>query len=416
MKQIKVVGKQILSGEIEISGAKNSAVALLPAAILTTEAVIDNVPNISDIRALEDILNYLGADVYKEGSKLTINSQKLKNKPITEEFSSLLRASYYFMGAMLARFKEVTISLPGGCQIGDRPIDIHLNGFKKLGVKIKEENNTYVLKADKLIGADITLPFPSVGATINILLASVKAVGKTIIRNAAKEPEIGNLIDFLNSMGAKIKGKDTDVLEIEGSLLLNAGNISVISDRIEAGTYILAGVMTGKNLKIKNVNPNHLTSLINILKEMDADIKVYDNYIMASKSENLKPVSVKTEVYPGFPTDLQQPFTSLLLIVNGTSYIKETIYENRFQNIAYLKEMGADIEIVNDTLIIKGARELIGREVVTSDLRAGAALILAALVAKGTTTIKEVKYVLRGYENIVSKLSAVHAKIVLEDV
>ena len=416
MKQIKVVGKQILSGEIEISGAKNSAVALLPAAILTTEAVIDNVPNISDIRALEDILNYLGADVYKEGSKLTINSQKLKNKPITEEFSGLLRASYYFMGAMLARFKEVTISLPGGCQIGDRPIDIHLNGFKKLGVKIKEENNTYVLKADKLIGADITLPFPSVGATINILLASVKAVGKTIIRNAAKEPEIGNLIDFLNSMGAKIKGKDTDVLEIEGSLLLNAGNISVISDRIEAGTYILAGVMTGKNLKIKNVNPNHLTSLINILKEMDADIKVYDNYIMASKSENLKPVSVKTEVYPGFPTDLQQPFTSLLLIVNGTSYIKETIYENRFQNIAYLKEMGADIEIVNDTLIIKGARELIGKEVVTSDLRAGAALILAALVAKGTTTIKEVKYVLRGYENIVSKLSAVHAKIVLEDV
>ena len=416
MKQIKVVGKQILSGEIEISGAKNSAVALLPAAILTTEAVIDNVPNISDIRALEDILNYLGADVYKEGSKLTINSQKLKNKPITEEFSGLLRASYYFMGAMLARFKEVTISLPGGCQIGDRPIDIHLNGFKKLGVKIKEENNTYVLKADKLIGADITLPFPSVGATINILLASVKAVGKTIIRNAAKEPEIGNLIDFLNSMGAKIKGKDTDVLEIEGSLLLNEGNISVISDRIEAGTYILAGVMTGKNLKIKNVNPNHLTSLINILKEMDADIKVYDNYIMASKSENLKPVSVKTEVYPGFPTDLQQPFTSLLLIVNGTSYIKETIYENRFQNIAYLKEMGADIEIVNDTLIIKGARELIGKEVVTSDLRAGAALILAALVAKGTTTIKEVKYVLRGYENIVSKLSAVHAKIVLEDV
>ena len=416
MKQIKVVGKQILSGEIEISGAKNSAVALLPAAILTTEAVIDNVPNISDIRALEDILNYLGADVYKEGSKLTINSQKLKNKPITEEFSGLLRASYYFMGAMLARFKEVTISLPGGCQIGDRPIDIHLNGFKKLGVKIKEENNTYVLKADKLIGADITLPFPSVGATINILLASVKASGKTIIRNAAKEPEIGNLIDFLNSMGAKIKGKDTDVLEIEGSLLLNAGNISVISDRIEAGTYILAGVMTGKNLKIKNVNPNHLTSLINILKEMDADIKVYDNYIIASKSENLKPVSVKTEVYPGFPTDLQQPFTSLLLIVNGTSYIKETIYENRFQNIAYLKEMGADIEIVNDTLIIKGARELIGKEVVTSDLRAGAALILAALVAKGTTTIKEVKYVLRGYENIVSKLSAVHAKIVLEDV
>ena len=416
MKQIKVVGKQILSGEIEISGAKNSAVALLPAAILTTEAVIDNVPNISDIRALEDILNYLGADVYKEGSKLIINSQKLKNKPITEEFSSLLRASYYFMGAMLARFKEVTISLPGGCQIGDRPIDIHLNGFKKLGVKIKEENNTYVLKADKLIGADITLPFPSVGSTINILLASVKAVGKTIIRNAAKEPEIGNLIDFLNSMGAKIKGKDTDVLEIEGSLLLNAGNISVISDRIEAGTYILAGVMTGKNLKIKNVNPNHLTSLINILKEMGADIKVYDNYIIASKSENLKPVSVKTEVYPGFPTDLQQPFTSLLLIVNGTSYIKETIYENRFQNVAYLKEMGADIEIVNDTLIIKGARELIGREVVTSDLRAGAALILAALVAKGTTTIKEVKYVLRGYENIVSKLSAVHAKIVLEDV
>lgn len=416
MKQIKVVGQKILSGNIEISGAKNSAVALLPAAILSDEVVIKNVPSISDVRALEDILSYLGADVYKEGNKLTINTKKVKNIQITEDFSNMLRASYYFMGSMLARFKEVQIAFPGGCKIGERPIDIHLAGFEKLGVKIKKEDNTYILKADKLIGSEITLPFPSVGATVNVLLAATKAEGKTIIRNAAKEPEIGNLIDFLISMGAKIKGRDTDTLEIEGVKKLTGGCVQVMADRIEAGTYILAGVMTGKDLKISNMNPNHLTSLINLLKEMGANIKVFDDYVIASKSEFLKPVSVTTEVYPGFPTDLQQPLTSLLILANGTSYIKENIYENRFQNVSYLKQMGADIEIDGDTLTINGPKELIGGVVTTSDLRAGAALILAALVAKGTTTIKEVKYVLRGYGNIVNKLTNVGGEIVLEDV
>lgn len=416
MKQIKVVGQKILSGNIEISGAKNSAVALLPAAILSDEVVIKNVPSISDVRALEDILSYLGADVYKEGNKLTINTKKVKNIQITEDFSNMLRAYYYFMGSMLARFKEVQIAFPGGCKIGERPIDIHLAGFEKLGVKIKKEDNTYILKADKLIGSEITLPFPSVGATVNVLLAATKAEGKTIIRNAAKEPEIGNLIDFLISMGAKIKGRDTDTLEIEGVKKLTGGCVQVMADRIEAGTYILAGVMTGKDLKISNMNPNHLTSLINLLKEMGANIKVFDDYVIASKSEFLKPVSVTTEVYPGFPTDLQQSLTSLLILANGTSYIKENIYENRFQNVSYLKQMGADIEIDGDTLTINGPKELIGGVVTTSDLRAGAALILAALVAKGTTTIKEVKYVLRGYGNIVNKLTNVGGEIVLEDV
>ena len=416
MKQIKVVGQKILSGNIEISGAKNSAVALLPAAILSDEVVIKNVPSISDVRALEDILSYLGADVYKEGNKLTINTKKVKNIQITEDFSNMLRASYYFMGSMLARFKEVQFAFPGGCKIGERPIDIHLAGFEKLGVKIKKEDNTYILKADKLIGSELTLPFPSVGATVNVLLAATKAEGKTIIRNAAKEPEIGNLIDFLISMGAKIKGRDTDTLEIEGVKKLIGGCVQVMADRIEAGTYILAGVMTGKDLKISNMNPNHLTSLINLLKEMGANIKVFDDYVIASKSEFLKPVSVTTEVYPGFPTDLQQPLTSLLILANGTSYIKENIYENRFQNVSYLKQMGADIEIDGDTLTINGPKELIGGVVTTSDLRAGAALILAALVAKGTTTIKEVKYVLRGYGNIVNKLTNVGGEIVLEDV
>lgn len=416
MKQIKVVGQKILSGNIEISGAKNSAVALLPAAILSDEVVIENVPSISDVRALEDILSYLGADAYKEGNKLTINTKKVKNIQITEDFSNMLRASYYFMGSMLARFKEVQIAFPGGCKIGERPIDIHLAGFEKLGVKIKKEDNTYILKADKLIGSELTLPFPSVGATVNVLLAATKAEGKTIIRNAAKEPEIGNLIDFLISMGAKIKGRDTDTLEIEGVKKLTGGCVQVMADRIEAGTYILAGVMTGKDLKISNMNPNHLTSLINLLKEMGANIKVFDDYVIASKSEFLKPVSVTTEVYPGFPTDLQQPLTSLLILANGTSYIKENIYENRFQNVSYLKQMGADIEIDGDTLTINGPKELIGGVVTTSDLRAGAALILAALVAKGTTTIKEVKYVLRGYGNIVNKLTNVGGEIVLEDV
>lgn len=415
MKQIKIVGNKTLKGEIKISGAKNSVVALLPAAILSDEVTIENVPNISDVNALIDILNYLGAEICKENDKLTINVKKVKNRPITEELSNMLRASYYFMGALLTRFKKVEMYFPGGCKIGERPIDIHLKGFEKLGAKLTNEGDKFILSADKLIGANIDLPFPSVGATINILMAAVKAEGTTVINNAAKEPEVGNLVDFLISMGAKIEGKDSSTIVVTGVNNLTGGNVKVIADRIEAGTYILAGVMMGDNLVISGLNPKHLEIFLDKLREMNANIKVEDDLVIASKSPILQPIKIETDVYPGFPTDLQQPMTSLLITATGVSYITEKIYENRFQNVSYLNQMGADIKISGDSLIINGPQKLKGTVVTTSDLRAGAALILAGLTAEGTTVINEVKYVLRGYGNIIKKLTDVGAEITLED-
>ena len=415
MKVLKINGGRELKGTIEIGGAKNSAVALVPAAILSDKAVITNVPEISDIKSLEEIINYLEADFIKEEGKLIIDTANLKNKPITLEQSKMLRASYYFMGALLGKYKHAEMYFPGGCTIGKRPIDLHLYGFEKLGAKVTMKEDKYIIDADKLTGAEINLSFASVGATINILLAASKAEGKTIIHNAAREPEVGNVIDFLNSMGAKITGKDTSTLEIEGVEELKGGIVETIPDRIEAGTYVIAGVMQGNNLKISNVIPNHFSSLINILKEMGANIEVGEDYIIASKSENLKPVKVETETYPGFPTDLQQPLTSLLVLANGTSNITENIYENRFQNVPYLNQMGANIKIEGPNLIINGPSKFVPGEVITTDLRAGAALILAALCAEGQTTIKEVKYVLRGYGNIIKKLSKVGVEITLED-
>lgn len=416
MKVLKINGGKELSGTIEIGGAKNSAVALVPAAILSDKVTITNVPEISDIEALKQIIDYLEADFIKDGDNLIIDCKHLKNKPITLQQSKMLRASYYFMGALLGKFKHAEMYFPGGCTIGERPIDLHLYGFEKLGAKITTDEDKYIIDAEKLVGADIDLAFASVGATINLLLAAVCAEGKTTIRNAAKEPEVGNVIDFLNNMGANIKGKDTDTLEIEGNHKLTGGTIKTIPDRIEAGTYLIAGVMKGNNLKINNVVPEHIQSLIDTLKQMGADIKVGEDYVIASQTENLKPVNITTETYPGFPTDLQQPITSLLALAGGTSKITETIYENRFQNVPYLKQMGANIEIDDRTLIINGPIKYNSGEVITTDLRAGAALILAALCADGLTTIKEVKYVLRGYGNIIKKLSKVGVEITLEDV
>ncbi len=416
MEILKIKGNHLLKGTIEIGGAKNSAVALVPAAILSDEVVIENVPNISDVRALEEIINYLGAEYYKEGTKITINAKKVKNKAITMEHSQKLRASYYFMGALLGKYKKAEMYFPGGCSIGSRPIDLHLQGFEKLGAKITNEGNKYIIKADKLVGTDIHLRFASVGATINILLAAVKAEGLTRIINAAKEPEVGNVIDFLISMGAKIKGKDSDTLVIEGVKKLTGGHVEVIPDRIEAGTYIIAGVMQGDHLKIDKVMPEHFASLTETLLKMGADIEIGDNYVIANKTPRLKPVDIVTETYPGFPTDLQQPITSLLTMASGESTITETIYENRFQNVPYLNAMGANIEIQEMMIRIKGPTKFNSKEVITTDLRAGAALILAALCTPGTTVIKEVKHVLRGYENIIKKLQKVGVKITQEDV
>ena len=414
MEKLKIEGNHKLSGTIEIGGAKNSAVALIPAAILSDEVTINNVPDISAVRNLKEIISYLGCEFYKEGTKVTINTKKFNNKPITEEYCQKLRASYYFMGAILGRYKKVEMYFPGGCKIGARPIDFHLKAFEQLGAIITKEGNKYLVKAKKLIGTDIILPISSVGATVNILLASVMAEGITTIANAAKEPEVGNLIDFLNSMGAKIEGKDTDKLTITGVKKLTKGQIDTIPDRIEAGTYIILGAMVGDNLKINNLNPKHLTALINTMKQMNINMQVDETSITISKAHNIKPVDVKTEIYPGFPTDLQQPLTSLLVLADGTSTIEENIYENRFQNIKYLNIMGANITNQGKKITISGPTTYKGTEVVTTDLRAGACLVLAALAAKGETTIKEVKYILRGYENLVNKLKTVGASISLE--
>ena len=415
MDKIKVIGKQKLSGKIYISGSKNSVVSLLPAAILSDETVIEKVPHISDVLNLEEILRYLGVKFSLESGTIHIDSTSMVNKPIPLEYSTKLRASYYFMGTMLSKFGKVEISLPGGCNIGARSFDFHLKGFETLGAKVTIKDDLYIIEAKELKGAFIDLPFPSVGATVNIILASLKAKGKTIINNAASEPEIGNLIDFLNSMGAKIKGKDTNKLEITGVDKLSGGSVKVIPDRIEAGTYILAGVMNGDNLEICDVNPNHLTSFFKVLDEMGCDYKIDGDKVITNKVLHLNPVNIETAVYPGFATDLQQPITTLLLQCDGVSTVKETIYENRFQNTKYLNEMGANIEVLGDTIKVYGPTSLKGKLVRTSDLRAGAALVLAALSAEGETTITDIKHLLRGYSDLIKKLTNVGAKIWLED-
>ena len=415
MDKIKVIGEQTLSGKIYISGAKNSAVALIPAAILSDKAVIDRVPNISDVKSLREIMEYLGVETRVSDGKMFVDATNIENRDITKEYSTKLRASYYFMGALLAKFKKVVISLPGGCSIGKRSFDFHLNGFEKLGAKVTVNEDIYTIEADKLVGADIHLPFPSVGATVNIMLAAIFAEGVTTIDNAAFEPEIGNVIDFLNSAGANIVGKDTSKLTITGVKELSGGNIRVIPDRIEAGTYILAGVMNGKNLEICDICPEHLTSFFEKLKEMGADFEIKGETVITNKVPHLKPVNIETAAYPGFATDLQQPITTLLLMADGVSTLKETIYENRFQNTKYLNEMGAHIEITGDTITVYGPTKLNGKVVKTSDLRAGAALILAALSAHGETTITDIKHLLRGYSNLIQKLTNVGAKIWLEE-
>lgn len=418
MKRIKIDGGRKLSGTIKISGAKNSAVALIPASLLSNEVVaIDNIPNISDVEVLSQTIEYLGGTVKRNKELIELSLENMENKPISQEFSSKLRASYYFMGALLGKYKKVDIYFPGGCSIGARPINLHLKGFEALGAKITEQGNRYIIEADELIGSHIYLDFASVGATINIMLAAVKAKGVTIIENAAKEPEIVNVATFLNNMGAKINGAGTSEIRITGVDYLGSCFSEVIPDRIEAGTYVIAGALMGDNLKIDNVIPDHIESLLFKLKEMKCDLKVFEDYITISKSDEMEPVDVKTLGYPGFPTDLQQPLTTLLTQCNGESKVEETIYENRFMNIPELKKMGAEIEKQDDKhIVVKGKTNLKGAEVTATDLRAGACLVLAGLAADGETIVNDVEHVLRGYENIIEKLEGVGAKISLEEI
>lgn len=414
MPKIKIEGGHKLSGTITISGAKNSTVALIPAAILCDETVtISNVPNITDVDDLEKILIHLNAKIDRTPGEVIINSSDIINKEITQELSKKLRASYYFMGALLGKFNHVEMYFPGGCAIGARPINLHLKGFELLGATITEEDNHFIIDAKKLKGNNIYLDFPSVGATINIMLAAVKAKGKTVIDNAAQEPEIVNIATYLNNMGAKIKGAGTSTITIIGVKYLHKCFHEVIPDRIEAGTYLVIAALLGKNLKIDNMIPNHLEALIAKLKECGVDMEVGLDNIIVNEVKKYKATDIKTLVYPGFATDLQQIMATFLTQCKGRSIIEETIYENRFQNLEYLNKMGAKTKVKkgNHKAVIKGATKLKGTEVSATDLRGGASLLVAGLIASGITTIDNISYILRGYDKIIEKLTKVGAKI-----
>lgn len=417
MKIMEICGANELTGTIRISGAKNATVALIPAAILTDEeATICNIPEITDTEALCDILEALNVDVKRASESIIINPENMKNIEIEEKFSKKLRASYYFMGALLGKYKKASMYFPGGCSIGARPIDLHLKGFEALGAKVTNEGNKYIVEAEDLKGANIYLDFASVGATINIMLAAVRAKGTTVIDNAAKEPEIVNVATFLNNMGAKITGAGTSTIKIIGVDYLGKCFHEVIPDRIEAGTYIIIGALCGKPLKIDNIIPEHVDALLSKLDEIGVDMEIGADYVIISKPEKYKATSLKTAVYPGFATDLQQPFTVLLTQSNGKSKVTETIWENRFMHIPYLNSLGADISVKNQTATIMGPHKLVGTEVVATDLRAGAAMVAAALLAEGKTTITNVEHILRGYEHIVEKLTEVGAKIEIKEI
>ncbi len=417
MEKMIIEGGHKLTGTIYINGAKNSAVALLPAAILSDEiTVINNVPDITDISVLREIIELLNGTVCQKGNTIIIDSSAIVNKTIPKNLSNKLRASYYFMGALLAKYKHVEIYFPGGCNFGARQIDYHLKGFEMLGATIKQEDEKFIIDADELVGAEITIPFPSVGATINIMLAATKAKGTTTINNAAADPEIVNVAEFLINMGAKITGAGTKCIQIEGVSSLKGATIEVIPDRIEAGTYIIAGALMGDNLKIENINPNHLRSLLDTLHQMNINYTLSDRSIVISKPDYAVATTVKTEVYPGFPTDLAQPISVLLLKAHGDSVIEETIYQKRMGHVAYLNKMGANIKLHDNKEEIHGPVNLTGTDVEASDLRAGATLFLAALTTKEETTISNVEYILRGYEKIVKKLSNVGANIRIETI
>lgn len=417
MKIIEIDGGRKLSGTIRVSGAKNATVALIPAAILTDEeATICNVPEITDTDDLCDILETLKVNVKRASESIIIDPKDMENFEITEQFSKKLRASYYFMGALLGKYGKAIMHFPGGCSIGARPIDLHLKGFEALGATITVEKNKYTVEAKELKGANIYLDIASVGATINIMLAAVKAKGKTVIDNAAKEPEIVNVATFLNNMGAKITGAGTSTIKIEGVDYLHKCFHEVIPDRIEAGTYIIIGALCGNPLKVDNVIPEHVDALISKLEEIGVDVEVGADYVIINSGGEYKSTTIKTAVYPGFATDLQQPFSVLLTQCNGKSKVIETIFENRFMHVPYLRELGADVSVKNQTATIIGQTKLTGTTVVATDLRAGAAMVAAALLAEGTTTITNVEHILRGYEQLVEKLTGVGAKVRIKEI
>lgn len=412
MDKLKIAGGYPLQGTIRVSGAKNSAVALIPATILADSPVtIEGLPDISDVSILKDLLEEIGGEVRLNGDEMNVDPSSMISMPLPNGNVKKLRASYYLMGAMLGRFKKAVIGLPGGCYLGPRPIDQHIKGFEALGAQVTNEQGAIYLRADELRGARIYLDVVSVGATINIMLAAVRAKGRTIIENAAKEPEIIDVATLLTNMGAKIKGAGTDVIRIDGVENLSGCRHTIIPDRIEAGTFMIMAAAIGNGILIDNVIPQHLESLIAKLREMGVNIETRDDQVYVPSSKELKAVDVKTLVYPGFATDLQQPFTALLTKVAGTSVVTDTIYSARFKHIDELRRMNASIKVEGRSAIVNGPVQLQGAKVRASDLRAGAALIVAGLMAEGITEITGVEHIDRGYSQIVDKLSHLGATI-----
>ncbi len=413
MEKLKIAGGYPLKGTVRISGAKNSAVALIPATILAESPVtIEGLPIISDVEILKDLLEEIGGRVQISEDEMTVDPSSMISMPMPNGKVKKLRASYYLMGAMLGRFKKAVIGLPGGCHLGPRPIDQHIKGFEALGAQVTNEQGAIYLRADELRGARIYLDVVSVGATINIMLAAVRAKGRTIIENAAKEPEIIDVATLLTNMGAKIKGAGTDVIRIDGVDSLNGCRHTIIPDRIEAGTYMILGAAAGEGVLIDNVIPQHLESLIAKLREMGVHIESGDDQVFVDGSnKKMKAVDIKTLVYPGFPTDLQQPFTTLLTKAAGSSVVTDTIYGARFKHIDELRRMNANIKVEGRSAIINGPVQLQGAKVKASDLRAGAALFIAGLMAEGITEVTGLDHIDRGYSNLVEKLNGLGATV-----
>lgn len=414
MKKIVIQGNRPLKGEVTISGAKNSAVALIPAAILAdSPVVLEGVPDIQDVHSLIEILEIMGVQTHFEENTLTIDPTEIVSIPMPSGKINSLRASYYFMGALLGKFGEGVVGLPGGCFLGPRPIDLHIKGFEALGATVTNEHGAMYLRTSEagLAGERIFLDMVSIGATINVMLAAVKAKGKTIIENAAREPEIIDVATLLNNMGAKIRGAGTNEIRIEGVQELHGCRHSIIPDRIEAGTYLSLAAAAGEGITINNVIYEHLESYIAKLEEIGVRMDISEDEIYVYPSKDLKPANVKTYPYPGFATDLQQPITPLLLKANGTSEILDTIYAKRVNHIPELARMGAQATTEGNLILLNGPSQLHGAEVVASDLRAGACLVIAGLMATGTTTVFNVEYILRGYDHIIDKLTALGADI-----
>lgn len=414
MDKLIIRGQKRLKGEVTISGAKNAALGVLPAALLLSDVcTIENVPDILDISILKGIMESIGARFENiDKNTIKIDTRKVNSYMATTSDMHRLRGSYYLMGALLGRFKRAVVTFPGGCNLGVRPIDQHIKGFESLGAKVEIEHGYIKLTANKLVGASIYLDVVSVGATINIMLAAVKAEGLTTIENAAKEPHIVDIANFLNAMGADIKGAGTDIIRIRGVKSLN-GNVvhSIIPDQIEAGTFMIAAAATKGDVLIKNVIPKHMESLTAKLIEMNVRVEEFDDSIRIYVKDRLSKVNIKTLPYPGFPTDLQPPAAILLLRADGISTITEGIFENRFQYIEELKRMGANIRVEGRMAVVEGGSKLSGAPIKALDLRAGAACVIAALIAEGETELSNVHYLDRGYENIVEKFGKLGADI-----